>query len=966
MKLKGFYIENFHNVSRQSLSVGGLHVLAGRNGAGKSSVLSAVALLGDQPNPFAGLTELGLQRADTGVAAVRIYELDDDLSGEYILDNGRRRALRSDAVVELVFSVLGPAALESVITIGEPYDGPPTADLDLDQLRKELNRAVGLFRHCGLVSYLSEKGAEDVVAGFSEFTLPVWQEHVSPVVSAYEPTGWRLRYGDAATELLELLRHARKIAWSPTSGYNGVVIDRSEISGDLGDALTEIANGYGDHNEFLDRQGFFDLPEIWDPNQHWLKDQLFASLPGYRPETVPPVVQIALQWTSHEPLLFLRLSPDVGDAPPYVGSPPGDGAPPEYWVYQVEGVQPVHFPWEFDEEIAESIRSSLEKPRAHSTFESLARQIHVGPLVQRTRYWQDLPNGPNGFAAVVASGDATGLTEEVEAALPQLFNHVWRFVRLAAASKAGRAAVKVMSPEAEFIFGTDAKRVSGRWQGSRGALEVGDARRWWQSEEVSVDPWFVAIPADDIGWTLGDAYVRRPGLETVCKVLAHKANEIAPGFVLEGGLISINLRRVPIEGASGVGNIEVRYDNKLLEDLPAGTARWVAITVRIAGRLLLESKLLLREVWGSEEEKDKYLNALSAEQRASLEEQNSPSLIQSDQEAVDRYGILQHAIEVLNSDNPYPEFEIVPSADFGDTVLLVDEPELHLHQDALLDVRKWLRDRTSERAITAMVATHSPIFMDYSPEEATVHGLLTMPDGGAVLTDMTSGLDAWLEGDAEALGIASLDGLFAYRGFLLVEGKHDVEVLRHFYCDELKAKRIGVIPMWGTRDKLDLTEARYLQLARRPIAMLLDNIGSPTRLQESQEQQDLLEYIKSFRREGIQFLGEGHDLQDIIYALPEAAVQRHVEERTGTSPRDGLLAEISEKMQTEFRFKKSEVKKKKAQEMLGLPSTEHGLSVDNFIGPVLEQCGDGDRPHESLEKAMQRIWGFFDSHDRYS
>ena len=231
---------------------------------------------------------------------------------------------------------------------------------------------------------------------------------------------------------------------------------------------------------------------------------------------------------------------------------------------------------------------------------------------------------------------------------------------------------------------------------------------------------------------------------------------------------------------------------------------------------------------------------------------------------------------------------------------------------------------------------------------------------------MTSGLGAWLEGDAEALGIASLDGLFAYRGFLLVEGKHDVEVLRHFYCDELNAKRIGVIPMWGTRDKLDLTEARYLQLARRPIAMLLDNIGNPTRLQESQEQQDLLEYIKSFRREGIQFQGEGHGLQDIIYALPEAAVQRHVEERTGTSPRDGLLAEISEKMQTEFRYEKSQVKKKKAQEMLGLPSTEHGLSVNNFIDPVLEQCRDGDRPHESLEKAMLRIWGFFDSHDRYS
>ena len=51
---------------------------------------------------------------------------------------------------------------------------------------------------------------------------------------------------------------------------------------------------------------------------------------------------------------------------------------------------------------------------------------------------------------------------------------------------------------------------------------------------------------------------------------------------------------------------------------------------------------------------------------------------------------------------------------------------------------------------------------------------------------------------------------------------------------------------------------------------------------------------------------------------------------------------------------------------LGLGPTRHGLSANNFIGPVLDQCKDGDRPHETLEKAMLRIWGFFDSHDRYS
>ena len=237
--------------------------------------------------------------------------------------------------------------------------------------------------------------------------------------------------------------------------------------------------------------------------------------------------------------------------------------------------------------------------------------------------------------------------------------------------------------------------------------------------KVPDNPWVVPVHTTLHGWTLTDAYVKRPGVQTVCDLLTYKANDIAPGFVLQGGLISIKPRTIP--GAeAGSNHIVIRYDGKDLGDLPAGTARWVAMTVRIAGRLLLESKLLLREVWGSDEaEKQSHLNGLAPELLAALERING---------GIDSYGILQHAFETLKSDNPYPEFEVAPG-EHGDTVLLVDEPELHLHQDALLDVRKWLRDRTSEREITAVVATHSPIFMDYRPEEATAvsYTHLTLP-----------------------------------------------------------------------------------------------------------------------------------------------------------------------------------------------------------------------------------------------
>ena len=150
--------------------------------------------------------------------------------------------------------------------------------------------------------------------------------------------------------------------------------------------------------------------------------------------------------------------------------------------------------------------------------------------------------------------------------------------------------------------------------------------------------------------------------------------------------------------------------------------------------------------------------------------------------------------------------------------------------------------------------------------------------------------------------------------------------------------------------------------------MLLDNIpeGGSGASDMTAEQRELSEFIESFEREGIQFCGEGHHLQDIIYALPEAAVQRLCEERTGTSLPEGRWGEIGEVIRTEFRFKKSREKKLEAERRLGLRSTRHGLSVRNFIDPVLDHCTADDRPHESLEKAMKRIWGFFEAHDRYA
>jgi len=949
MKLEGFYIRQHRNVAKQFLPSGGVHVLAGRNGAGKTSILSAIALVGDYPNPLSGVSELDLKPGEDNSSQVfRIYGLDEDLSGDFIdeTDNGTK-CLRSGEAVELVFSALGPSALQNVVTIVDDVETGPWVRLDMEQLRLEWDRAIDLFRHYGVESLFAQEGPNILIDALSKPSQELFEAEFCDLVSSISIEA-SLVFKAIADQLLDLLVRAKQIAWS--GGYRGLVINRSDIPIELGESLTRLSNWYPSDGTFIDSGGFWEHGKSGEHVSieiYFLEKEVLASTTGYGRGTVPPVVNFARQWVGNEPILILSLSPDVGQAPPYEG--------------RVMGIGPVKPP-KIDSETRMRYRSALdggdEERDTRAAFDRFAQRHLVRPLIttERQLHIGYLSNGPDALATVVASGDATGLAEEIESALPTLFNHVWSFVTsVAVGVLAGpKSIVQLLPPDQQFLFSGDDRRQLGVL--AMTSVETVGLRQ----PEISVDPWMVSIDDKDAGGLLRRSYLPRPGVNTACSLLAYKANEIAPLFIQSAGLIEIDARIVPITGG-GPSLLLVEYDGKPLNELPAGTARWVAITVRLAARLLLQSKVLLREVWGSDyAEMQTYLGDLNPDQMEALERMP---------DGVARYGILRHAVEVLERADGYLDFEVVPDyRSEAQTVLLVDEPELHLHQDALLDIRKWLRDRTAEGDITAVIATHSPVFMDYLPHEASVHGLLTAPDGGAVVTDMTRGLGTWLDGDAEALGVASLDGLFSFRGFLLVEGKHDEIVLRQFYGEDLARRRLGVVAMWGTRGKLDLTEARFLQLVRRPVAMLLDNIpeGESSSSETTAEKRDLLEFIESFKREGIRFCGEGHGLQDIIYALPEAGVQRLCEEQIGTPLPDGKWGEIGELIRTEFRYSKSQEKKRKAQELLGLRPTRHGLSANNFIRPVLDNCESDDRPHESLERAMRRILGFFESQDRYA
>jgi hypothetical protein len=156
-------------------------------------------------------------------------------------------------------------------------------------------------------------------------------------------------------------------------------------------------------------------------------------------------------------------------------------------------------------------------------------------------------------------------------------------------------------------------------------------------------------------------------------------------------------------------------------------------------------------------------------------------------------------------------------------LLIVDEPEQHLHPRAQRDVAAWLAAGANERE--TLLATHALPFLDM-PNEQTSYVLVTRDARGVtggidISDDMFDALEqvsvqAGLSGRAEALQ--------TIRAVCLVEGLHDEMVLRHFYREDFARHRILVLPTRGARNVNAIIDAPWLSRMGLPLIILFDDV----------------------------------------------------------------------------------------------------------------------------------------------
>lgn len=443
------------------------------------------------------------------------------------------------------------------------------------------------------------------------------------------------------------------------------------------------------------------------------------------------------------------------------------------------------------------------------------------------------------------------------------------------------------------------------------------------------DPWLSFERNDDSDPWLEEAvegepeegYRLRTGLRAAVSAVESEANRIAPNFLVEeGARVQISVVEPPLWPREGRLNIRyVRHGRELaLGDVGEGSRRWIAVTIREACRTL----------------------AAAHRETVVLPDgtlyRDTPAALDAALEREEAYPLELESIE----------YSLPPSPG----LLIVDEPELHLHPTAVADVRRWLEQRANS-GLQVIAATHAPQLLDVDSELAE-HLYVTATPGGTAVARVGHKLIEYLEQAAVDNGLNIGDVLQLVRVLAVVEGKHDVEVIEHFYAEELRRSRALLLRLEGTGNSLALVDSDYLTRQQLPLRVMFDNVGaSPLkrgRQLDSSEERAARRLGELADERGLDVTFIPFEPPDIICALPEPAVRRAYPQAafTGWDPIVNKWRSLGASTHRPAGGFKQWVLTE-----IGLPK----VRPTTFLRDVLLACETHERPSPHLERAVREL-----------
>jgi energy-coupling factor transporter ATP-binding protein EcfA2 len=338
----------------------------------------------------------------------------------------------------------------------------------------------------------------------------------------------------------------------------------------------------------------------------------------------------------------------------------------------------------------------------------------------------------------------------------------------------------------------------------------------------------------------------RPSIACVARLISDAATRLAPSFVQDQGRIEVEIlppwlwaeepSRVRIALVETTGE---RFDIRVLG---SGVARWLAASLRLASHDLAHGvQRVLDPLTGVP------ITDASRARDVALAARRSP----------------------MSPDG----LCLVPGSQLR--VVLVDEPESHLHPAAVTSVGDWLAGVSERGAVVA--ATHHSSLLNSNSLLTHVALVRRDDDGTSTVRMVDADLISALDGMKEQIGLSAADLFLLTRLVLFVEGPHDVAILGAMFGDRLRRAGVQVIPIHGVGNLPGLVDSEVVQALGLPMALVTDrtNSGRVRRGEpQTDEERAVSRFIGELARKGTRIESLGHSKPDILDHLDEGICRK--------------------------------------------------------------------------------------------
>jgi hypothetical protein len=293
---------------------------------------------------------------------------------------------------------------------------------------------------------------------------------------------------------------------------------------------------------------------------------------------------------------------------------------------------------------------------------------------------------------------------------------------------------------------------------------------------------------------------------------------------------------------------------------------------------------------------------------------------------------IQIALHLFVRSDSFDPAESLQEKHFSGTVLLIDEPETHLHPLAVKSVVRWCDRMVDVWGFNVVVATHHEEFLRHSgPDVAHVN--ITRrgnPLATHARTLLASAIPL-LQDAARELGVHPATVLSMVRGILFVEGPLDQAVLDEYAPAALEGAGVHIVPIHGTHNMRGLIDGELAPRLGIKIGVLTDDtapetMGSRSKNKLSGEERKLNRLIKSYSDQGFPPPTPfGVPERDLLFALPEEGIRKCYPDSASNFP--GWLQMLEECRAAEGKSQQESVQwKLYAEQHYGLPlNTAEGV-----------------------------------------